>query len=399
MNVVLFLSYKLFFSGYSRKNISSLVYISFLSIFFSSFILILISSIMDGFENETYKALKGFNPDIIIKSYDGSYIDFDKLSKILSDEFQDDIKIFYPESFKRTILSVNKNNRRYYIPLLIKALNIDYVKFNDINYFNRDNFDNQDTILIGKSLSEIYHLKNGDAIELIYLEDDDSVDLDFNNYKLNVNGIFKTSLYDFDESIAFISLNTFNKVFNEEQGCGQVNIILNNQYKAEDIIQKLKLRLNLNVFSWQSQYPTIISSLKFEKYVMIIILLLVSLMAAFNVVLIIFIYISYNEKNIALLKSIGYSNRYIIYIFTLIGLFISIPAIILGALIALFLAFIIDHFHLIYLPDVYYINYLPANIDIYLISILLFFLIIISFIASFYGSYKTRYIDTEKLLR
>jgi lipoprotein-releasing system permease protein len=296
-------------------------------------------------------------------------------------------------------LSVNKNNRRYYIPLLIKALNIDYVKFNDINYFNRDNFDNQDTILIGKSLSEIYHLKNGDAIELIYLEDDDSVDLDFNNYKLNVNGIFKTSLYDFDESIAFISLNTFNKVFNEEQGCGQVNIILNNQYKAEDIIQKLKLRLNLNVFSWQSQYPTIISSLKFEKYVMIIILLLVSLMAAFNVVLIIFIYISYNEKNIALLKSIGYSNRYIIYIFTLIGLFISIPAIILGALIALFLAFIIDHFHLIYLPDVYYINYLPANIDIYLISILLFFLIIISFIASFYGSYKTRYIDTEKLLR
>lgn len=402
MNILFFLSYKFLKSGYKQKNIASIINVSFFTILFSSFILILISSIMEGFENETYNSLKGLNPDIIIKSYNEDIINFKKLKYILNTEFKNYIDNFYIEYTKKTILIINKNQKVYYIPIFLKGVDINYLKFKKLNDFDKDQFYNGNSIIIGDVLSKIYKLKSNDNVKLLYF--DDEID-DFSNinnlilesYRLNINGIFKTGIYDIDESICLISLKLFKKIF--QDGYSQVNIILKKNVNSYKIIQLLKDRLNLNIFSWQKQYPALISTLKFEKYIMIIILFLITMMASFNIISLLFIYISYKEKDIALLKTLGYNYKNIIYIFTLIGLFISLPAIFIGSLLALITAFIIDYYKIIYLPDIYYIDYLPASININVISILIISLIIISFLTSIYGAYKSNNIDIERVLR
>jgi len=402
MNILFFLSYKFLKSGYKQKNIASIINVSFFTILFSSFILILISSIMEGFENETYNSLKGLNPDIIIKSYNEDIINFKKLKYILNTEFKNYIDNFYIEYTKKTILIINKNQKVYYIPIFLKGVDINYLKFKKLNDFDKDQFYNGNSIIIGDVLSKIYKLKSNDNVKLLYF--DDEID-DFSNinnlilesYRLNINGIFKTGIYDIDESICLISLKLFKKIF--QDGYSQVNIILKKNVNSYKVIQLLKDRLNLNIFSWQKQYPALISTLKFEKYIMIIILFLITMMASFNIISLLFIYISYKEKDIALLKTLGYNYKNIIYIFTLIGLFISLPAIFIGSLLALITAFIIDYYKIIYLPDIYYIDYLPASININVISILIISLIIISFLTSIYGAYKSNNIDIERVLR
>ncbi|MCK9543287.1 MAG: ABC transporter permease, partial [Novosphingobium sp.] len=255
-----FLALKFLLNIKSEKSISTMIKICFISILVSSFALTLICAIMNGFEKETYKKLKGVHSDIIINSR-SQEINFDRLKPVLFKEFGVYIKAASPFSIGQAILRSQNKNNKFHSLVMLKAVdpkseflvnNLDdmllstYKDQKDWNLLLKNK-----NIFIGETLAKNLHVNISDKIDLLYPDED----IEDNRILLHVEpvkiaGIFKTGMQELDEQVIMSSLNFFQDIFGH--GPTGVNIKLKKEFKEnDDILNKLRKRFKLDIFSWK----------------------------------------------------------------------------------------------------------------------------------------------------
>lgn len=407
--IQLFLALKFLLNIKNEKSISTMIKICFISIFISSFALTLICAIMNGFEKATYKKLQGVHSDIIINSRIQE-INFEKLNPVLLKEFNNYIKAASPFSVGQVILQCKKNNNNIHNLAMIKGV---YPKseflVNSLNkmllctYKDKKDWNlllKNKNIFIGQTLAKYMQLKIGDKIDLLYPDQD----IENNKIALHIEpvkivGIFKTGIQEFDEHIIISSLNFFKDIFGH--GATGVNIKLKKRFKEEDkiIVNKLRQRFKLEIFSWKDLYPAIVSALALEKVAMVAILSLITLLALINIIALIFMLIIQKKKDIAILKFNGMESNSIRLIFIFISLFITSLASILGIILASIFSYLLDSYKLIKVPDAYYVNYLPALMNFKIALIIFLSIVIISLIISVIPISKIKDIDIAQILK
>ena len=169
-----------------------------------------------------------------------------------------------------------------------------------------------------------------------------------------------------------------------------------------------KLNENYFIYTWADLNKSLFSALKVERNVMFIILSLIIVVAAFNIISGLTILIKNKTKEIAILKTLGFSNQSIKKTFFLtgltIGFFATLSGIILGVLFSINIEkvriFLSTVFNLEIFPsDIYFLDKLPYEININ--SILLVFIIslVISAIASYLPANKISKMNTFRALR
>jgi lipoprotein-releasing system permease protein len=369
MNITpFFLAQRILFSHVYRKSISTMTIICFAGIFIGSFSLALITAIMNGFEVAIHEKMQGIHAHIIMQSYRND-IDCNLLGSILKKEFPEIIG--FSPSVSHHILIHTQDSEETPIVAMIKGINPDTEKLTsslpkkiiktlpNIKNFSSLFIDNH--IVIGKQMAQNNQIMVGDIIDLLFIREGQITGkkITFDSYPANISGIFETGIDEFDNGVIYSSLSFLEKLYPNIM-VEQINLALNPEADEKAIIQKLRNRTGLEVYSWKDLYPSLVASLKLEKYVSFFILALILLVASMNIISLLFMQITQKRSVIALLKAMGMTNTAIQKIFFTLAMMLSSIACIAGLLAALFASYILQKYPFINLPDTYYVTHLPV---------------------------------------
>ena len=225
-----------------------------------------------------------------------------------------------------------------------------------------------------------------------------------------VVGLFESGMFEYDSSLAFVSIQSAQKFFSMNEKVSGIEIRVDDIDHADKIAESLQERLGFPYYArdWMRMNKNLFSALRLEKIVMFIILILIILVAAFNIVSTLFMVVMEKTKEIAILKSMGASRASIMKIFSFQGLIIGVTGTLIGCIGGLaivpnlndIVGFIENLFGITAFPsDVYYLDKLPSEIQ-YLDSFLIVvFSIAICFLASLYPAWRASRMEPVDGLR
>ena len=379
---------------------------SFLGIMLGVAILIIVMSVMNGFKKDLTNKILGLNPHVVIEP-NNFQIDNSYISRLKKDF--EDITISKSYSGEGIVISNDKAKG-----VILKG--IDKNEKNTLEFFENfttqgdlNNF-NSNKVFIGSELAFNLKLKKGDTINLMTSS---FVGTPLGNLPKQENfelaGIFNTGFIEFDQNIIFINIEDALSIFNKDERDQNIEIYLKDPLKANFYKENIqKMNENFFIYTWSDFNKSLFSALKVERNVMFIILSLIIVVAAFNIISGLTILIKNKTKEIAILKTLGFSNQSIKKTFFLTGLTIGFFATLSGIILGILFSVNIEKIRIllskvfnleIFPSDIYFLEELPYEINLYSIIIIFFISILISAIASYLPAKKISKMNTFRALR
>ncbi len=379
---------------------------SFIGISLGVAVLIIVMSVMNGFRTELINKIIGFNAHIVVDPFtnqiDKKKINDDKLKFISEDLIfsNDGESILMNKDFTKGIIL--RGYEREDFPKLQIIKNENFVgKKSDLIKNN---------ISIGKELSFALNLKIGDKVSIMSSTGIETIIGNLPKQQtFIINSLFESGLAEFDQSVAFVNLNTLEDFFDLNSSSRKLEIYLKN---PSDIENNKKIVQSIFedefVYSWSDMNRSLFSALKVERNVMFIILSLIIIVAAFNIISGLTILVKNKTREVAILKSIGVLNKSITKIFFLVGVIIGTSAtlfgIFLGVLFSIYIekvrVFLSTIFNISLFPEeIYFLSKMPSEINFYSIFIISICSIVITIIVSIFPAMKASKLDPVKSLK
>jgi len=379
---------------------------SFLGIMIGVAILIIVMSVMNGFRTDLTNKILGLNPHIVIQpnsfEMDNSFIlnlkkNFEGIS--LNKSYTGEGIVLTKDNTKGVIFKgVNKkekNTAEFFKKYLSKG---------NLESFNSNN------IFLGTELAFNLNLKIGDSISLMSSAFVTTPLGSLPKQEIfKIAGIFNTGFLEFDQNIIFLNIEDALSIFNKGVEDQNIEIYLDDPLKANSFKNKIqKINENYFVYTWSDLNKSLFSALKVERNVMFIILTLIVIVAAFNIISGLTILIKNKTKEIAILKTLGLSNKSIKKTFFLTGLTIGFFATLSGVILGVIFSLNIEKLRIflssvlnleIFPSDIYFLDKLPSEINISSIIIIFIISLIISAIASYLPATKISKMNTFRALR
>ena len=378
---------------------------SFIGISLGVAVLIIVMSVMNGFRTELVEKIVGFNAHTVVKPYENAIDENlfkNKELNLLSDTF------VYSNSGEGVLI-----NKDYTKGLLLRGyLTEDFEK---LSVVNNDSFKGNKKLIssyisIGKELSCNYDIKIGDKLLIMSPTGVQTIIGSLPKQETYiVDSIFDSEISDFDQNVAFINLSDLESLFDLKTAERNLEIYLKDPTKIEVIKKKLvKIFEDYYVFTWSDSNKSLFSALKVERNVMFIILSLIIIVAAFNIISGLTIFVKNKTREIAILKSIGVSNQSIAKIFFMVGFLIGSLATLFGIILGVLFSFYVENireflsniFNISLFPEeIYFLSKMPSEINLNSILIIATCSIVITTIVSIYPAIKASKMNTAKALK
>jgi lipoprotein-releasing system permease protein len=181
--------------------------------------------------------------------------------------------------------------------------------------------------------------------------------------RLEVTGIFDTGMYEYDNGYVYVSLPVAQELAGLHSDVTGLELRTSDRWKAHEVQERLANQLGYpyRTEDWQQQNGSLFQALKLEKAGMSLILMLIILVAAFNIVGTLTMVVADKTKEIGILRAMGMPAASIRRIFLAQGFMIGIVGTVLGLALGLIAAVALDQGRLIKLdPQVYFIDHLPV---------------------------------------
>ena len=206
--------------------------------------------------------------------------------------------------------------------------------------------------------------------------------------QFEVTGVFTTGMYEYDSQNMYATIPAVQDML----GIGPdtisgIAVNVDDPWQAKNIGDKLARQLGYPYWTndWTTLNQSLFSALKLEKIAMGLILLLIVVVAAFNIVTQLIMVVTDKTKEIGILKSMGMSDRTVLRVFMMQGLAIGLIGTVLGAAGGLFLVWLLDKYHFISIPgDVYFLDTLPVALDPWDVVMIVGASVAIAFVATIY---------------
>jgi len=362
-------------SGNSFSSNASILAIIGLSI--GLFSLILTMSIIKGFENVLENKLSSIDGLIRVQNILGKPInEKDNLDSLL---YSTDIPIKVSPYIRGTAMI---RLGKYTEGIIIEGVS----KLPDRSYFDIEQTSIDDNkIIIGKSLSDDLGIDIGDKVIINPLINSPDK---FNMQKFNlieVSGIFKSGMQEYDKTIAYVSINKARKIFGmKSQVSGYV---INSKEPLYEIIERLNnyIRYPYYLESWKERHRIIFDWINIQRLPIIIIFGLISLVAITNIMATISMIIREKNSQIGILMAQGMKPNDIRKIFFYYGGTIGLAGCFFGSVAAYLFIIVQNRFKVISLPeDIYFMDYVPAVFDYSIFTFVLISTILISVISTIF---------------
>src|SRR5215212_8185906 len=223
-------------------------------------------------------------------------------------------------------------------------------------------------IVLGKLLAGRYNAWPGDKINLISIAGvkANPVTGGFvpRVYQFEVTGIVETGMYEYDNAYVFIALDKAQEFAALGDGVTGIEVKTTDRWQASTVAERLTSALGwpYRTVDWQEQNHSLFQALKLEKLGMGVILLLIVLVAAFNIVSTLTMVVADKTREIGILKAMGMPAKSIRRIFFAQGLVIGVVGTVFGLMLGFAAALALDKYQFIKLdPTVYFIDHLPVS--------------------------------------
>jgi lipoprotein-releasing system permease protein len=364
-------------------------------------------SMMNGFEKEVRSRIIGTTAHVsIFASYTDGIEDYEKLLPEIK-ETKHVVEVAPFVYYKAAIASKEGSDGivvRGIDPEKEKLVTdiADNVKLGSLDLEKEE--DEFPGILLGATLADRLGVKLGDNVVLFSLKEG-SLSTGWSTpkaSKLKVTGIFETGMYEYDASLAYVSLSTAQKLFNLDHKITGLQVKLDDLYKADKVAKELELKLGYHYYAldWMHMHKNLFSWMALEKYAMFIVLSLIVAVAAFNIISTLIMVVIEKRKEIGILKSMGATNTSIMKIFMFEGLVVGVVGTVLGSGLGFLLCWIQRTFNLISLPpEIYFINSLPVDMRVSDFTIVALSAIVLTFLATIYPAKRASQLTPVEAIR
>jgi lipoprotein-releasing system permease protein len=243
-------------------------------------------------------------------------------------------------------------------------------------------------VVLGSALAEKYGLKTGDLVHMLSAQGDGEAMGRLPAVQpVRVVGLFETGMHEYDAAVVFMAIAGAQRLLGMQDQATGVEVRLADVYRAKAMAATLSDQLDYPYWTrdWIQMNRNLFSMLTLQKTVMFIILILIVLVAAFNIASALIMMVMEKTRDIAILKTMGATNASIRKIFVFKGLLIGIIGVFMGVAGGVGLSFLLQRYQFIHLPgDVYFLTTLPVHLNILDIGIIIGATLLICLLATLY---------------
>jgi len=386
--------------------ISVITYISTAGVVIGVAALIIILSVMNGYENEVRSRFLGLDAHVRVRRYhEKGFENYQALMKQIKD---------IPHIVGMTPYIFNKGfitSKREKTWLLVRGIDPATAgKVTDIEkyihkgalHLESDSASTFLGIVLGKDLAAKLFVDVGDNVTIASLAGVSLYGGLPNLMKFRVSGIFESGLHEFDENFALISIPAAQQLFHMPGQVSGIEIKLDDFNQADAIADEIENKIGYpyRALSWSVMNQNLFAWMKIQKWAGFLMLSLIVLVAAFNIVSTLIMVSMEKRKDIGILKSMGATQKSIRKIFTLEGLTVGIVGAVLGSAIAYGLCWSQQTFRFFSLPsDVYIIGWLPILLKWSDFALVSGAAILLTYLAAVYPAHKAAQLDPVEAIR
>lgn len=405
MALELFIAGKYLKAKRKEGFISLITFLSVAGVTVGVMALVVVIAVMSGAETDFRKRILGLEPHILMMNYSGK---FEPYSHILTDlDQRKQIKgaspILFAQAMIRSSHSFSGVMVRGIDPekgfSLVKGFNTEQLKKALCKGTEKGNFPG---IVLGKELASSVGVIKGDKVILMSPNGIISPMGHIPSMKrFVVTDTFDSGMYEYDSSLAYVHLEEAQRLTHSDHKISAIGIWIDDVFNVAPVKESLADTFSYPFYlrDWMEINKSLFSALKLEKTAMFIILTLIILVAAFNIASALIMMVMEKTKDIAVLKTMGATNKMIRRIFVLKGMIIGILGTFFGTISGIGICFILKRYDFIQLPDAYPFSTLPVQLEYFDVLFIAGSTMIICFFSTLYPSYKASKMDTVEALR
>jgi lipoprotein-releasing system permease protein len=367
--------------------------------------LIIVLSLMNGFENELRSRIVEFNTHILVFARTpGAWAGVDSAATIVesapgvvatSPFIRGEALIYYDVvpgvrvKTKGVIVKGLDLERERAVSSVIDSITP------PISSFEAKGFDDGKVvpgIVLGKDLADELLIYLGEVLTLVTAPAEFKTGkMEPQTQEFRVIGFFRTGVYEFDSRFVYIGLEDAERFFDFESATHGLGVRIKDIYAADKVDARILKLLDSPAYgtnNWIQMNRNLFSYIKVEKILMFLLLTLIILIAAFNLVAMLTMVIMEKRNEIGILRSMGASSRGVMSIFMFQGTFIGAVGTAIGAILGLLICGVLREVRIDLPPDVYFINTLPVLVSWADVLIVCGASMAICFLATIYPSWE-----------
>ena len=367
--------------------------------------LLVVLSVMTGFQQDIQKKILGANAHIIVRDYRGPMPDYKEVERRLHGE--QGIVSFAPFVLGQVMVSYEKRAHGIFLRGIEPASEskttdiLSHIKAGSVKGLAEK--EGLPGIILGSELAGNLGVIVGDEVNIISpVGEIGPMGMLPKVKRFRVTGIFEIGMFEYDSNLALTDMKAAQDFLGMKDEVTGIQLKLSDIYQAPEIRRKLqeKLGFPFQVMDWMQMNKNLFSALKLEKFAMFVILVLIVLVASFNIISNLIMNVIEKSREIAILKAIGATNRGIMTVFMLQGLFIGLIGTMIGITGGLLTGYVLNTYELIKLPaDVYYLSHLPVKMQLSDFLTVSISAIVISFLATLYPAWQAAKLNPVEPLR
>ena len=396
----------------SEGFISVIAWFSLLGIALGVATLIIVLSVMNGFRQELLDRILGVNGHISVQSYniEEGLARFDEMS---SEVLQiPGVAEAFPIIEGQVMATANGQARGIIVRGIRKTDLERYdIITNNIISGHLNDFSEEAVVILGDRLARTLGVQVGDNVIFISPKGRSTVVGTVPRSKAyRVSALFNIGMYEYDSSIAFMSVGRAQLYFMLPDKVSKLNIFVDDPDEVAGISAALKTLLQdeVRIFTWKESHSHFFNALQVERNVMFLILTLIVLVAAFNIVSSLIMLVNDKGKSIAILRTIGATRGMIMRVFFLTGSAVGVIGTISGVVLGLGFASNIDKIRVwlerlsgteLWSPEIRFLSQLPAIVDPTEVVTVVLMSLALSLLATIYPSWRAARLDPVDALR
>jgi lipoprotein-releasing system permease protein len=394
------------------KFISLITYISVIGVMIGTAALIIVLSVMNGFESEVRSRIIGFDAHVKLQTQHDRGVEnyreiLDKVTGIphivaAAPYILDKAMIISRERKEAAKIKAIDPKLEEQVTDLVK--NVNYGSLN-LGLVEKEGERAFPGIILGFSLADRLSVGLGDRVQLL-----SAAGIEIGGFgslptvrTFRVAGYFQSGLYEYDDNVAFIGIPEAQKLFELGNKVNGIQFKLTDMEIAEEVAAAIEERVGgapYQSITWFDTNRTLFAWMQYEKWIAFIVLSLIVLVAVFNIVSTLIMIVLEKTKEIGILKSMGATNESVMRIFVLQGGVAGVIGTALGVALGYALCWAQIKFKFFALPEeVYIINALPVLMRpldfIFIASAALF----LSLVATLYPAYRAAKLDPVHAIR
>ena len=401
--------------GARRRGFGSVVsWVSLIGIMLGVATLIVVMSVMGGFHDTLLSRIVGMNGHVVVYHQDGAIADYDFLISRMQDNqtVARAVESIVPIAEGQVMVTARGNNSGAMVRG-IRMSDLAKKTTNGTRMYGRKLSEIRDgELIMGSALSRALGVHMGDSVSLVSANG--ATPTAFGTMPRIMSYPVMTSffmgMYEYDSGYIFMPLETAQKYLNIGDSVTHIDLFLKNAENTDAVRDALVTTLpdGYVIRDWRDLNRGFVGALQVESNVMFLILLLIVIVAAFNIVSSLVMLVKDKSRDIAVLRTFGVSRRSMMHIFILSGTSIGVIGAIFGTILGVVVAIYIEPIRKffqwatgrdLFPAELYYLSELPSRLEFSTVLGIALIAIVLAFMATIYPAWKAANTDPVEVLR